>query len=138
MVREVQKRISGKAYRVLFTDLYSSEALIETVFGYDAQSFLMALSRFVSLRGWPEKIFSDSGTQLGDTDKEISKCWRALDQNAVYKEKITKTTQWIFRPADSPCHRGAVESLVKAAKKCSKMTMGTQRLSATKILTLTY
>ena len=103
MVRgEVQKRVSGKAYGILFTDLYSRAVHIEMVFGYDTQSFLMALSWFASLRGWPEKIFSDPGTQLIGADKEISKCWKALDQNAIYKEGITKGTQWIFGPADSP------------------------------------
>ena len=117
----------------MFTDLYSRAVHIEMVFGYDTQSFLMALNRFASLRGWPEKIFSDPGTQLIGADKEISKCWKALDQNAIYKEGITKGAQWIFGPADSPWHQGAVESLVKAAKKCFKVTMGTQRLSPTEI-----
>ena len=65
--------------------------------------------------------------------RRISKWWKALDQNAIYKEGITKGAQWIFGPADSPWHQGAVESLVKAAKKCFKVTMGTQRLSPTEI-----
>ena len=47
---EVQKRTSGKAYGVMFTDLAMRAVHIEVVFGYDTSNFLMALSRFASLR----------------------------------------------------------------------------------------
>ena len=61
---EVQKRTSGKAYGILFTDLVMRAIHIEVVLGYDTESFLMALSRFVSVRGLPEIIYSDPGSQL--------------------------------------------------------------------------
>ena len=61
---EVQKRTSGKAYGVLFTDLVMRSVHIEVVFGYDSESFLMALTRFVSVRGLPEIIYSDPGSQV--------------------------------------------------------------------------
>ena len=61
---EVQKRTSGKAYGVIFTDLVSRAVHIEAVYGYDTSSFLMALSTFASIRGWPEYIYSDPGSQL--------------------------------------------------------------------------
>ena len=65
MVRgEVQKRTSGKAYGVMFTDLAMRAVHIEAVFGYDTNNFLMALSRFASIRGWPEKNYSDPGSNL--------------------------------------------------------------------------
>ena len=51
---EVQKPTSGKAYGVMFTDLAMRAVHIEAVFGYDTSNFVMALSRFASLRGWPE------------------------------------------------------------------------------------
>ena len=41
---EVQKRVSGKAYGIIFTDLVVGAVHIEAVYGYDTQSFLMALS----------------------------------------------------------------------------------------------
>ena len=74
--------------------------------------------------------------KLISSKSRISKCWKALDNNAFHKEGTTQGPQWIFGPADSPWHQGAVDSLVKAAKKCFKMTMGIQRLSPTRILTL--
>ena len=47
---EVQKRASGKAYGVIFTDLVSRAVHIEAVYGYDTCSFLLALSTFASIR----------------------------------------------------------------------------------------
>ena len=52
MVRgEIQKRISGKAWGVLFTDMVSRAVHIEVVFGYDTDSFMLVLRRFASIRG---------------------------------------------------------------------------------------
>ena len=133
---EMQKRTSGKAYGVLFTDLYSKAVHIEVVFGYDTDSFLMALTRFASIRGWPEKIFSDPGTQLVGAEKELATAWKLLDKDTVYKMSVTKGTLWTFGPADSPWHQGAVETPVKAAKRCFKLSIGYQRLSPTGLGTL--
>ena len=47
---EVQKRISGRAYGVLLTDLCSRAVHIEIVFGYESPSFLMVLKRFANVR----------------------------------------------------------------------------------------
>ncbi len=69
--REVQKRVSGKAYGIIFTDLVVGAVHIEAVYGYDTQSFLMALSRFASIRGWPTTIYSDPGSQIVGADREL-------------------------------------------------------------------
>ena len=60
-----------KAYGVIFTDLTMRAVHIEAVYGYDTSSFLMALSRFTSLRGWPERIYSDQGSQLVGEEREL-------------------------------------------------------------------
>ena len=68
---EVQKRTSGKAYGVIFTDLTMRAVHIEPVFGYDTSSFWMALIRFASFRGWPSVIYSDPGTQFVAANSEL-------------------------------------------------------------------
>ena len=77
---EVQKRTSGKTYGVMFTDLSMRAVHIETVFGYDTSNFLMALSRFASIRGWPEKIFSDPGSQLVGAQRELKEALQKIDR----------------------------------------------------------
>ena len=73
---EVQKRTTGKVYGAVFTDLFLRAVHIEVVTGYDSDSFLLALTRFTSIRGWPEIIFSDSGSQLVSAGKELKNMWK--------------------------------------------------------------
>ena len=133
---EVQKRTSGKAYGVIFTDLYSRAVHIEAVFGYDTHSFILALVRFASIRGWPEKLYSDPGTQLVGAEKELGEMWKMIRSESVYKRSTENGTQWTFGPADSPWHQGAVESLVKSAKRCFKLAINSQRVSPAEFATL--
>jgi len=133
---EVQKRVSGKGYGVIFTDLFSRAVHIEGVFGYDASSFLNSLFRFTSVRGWPEKIFSDPGTQLVGAANELKAIWENVDKDKVNKVAVENGTEWHFGPADSPWHQGAVESLVKSAKRCFHFATADRRLSATEFLTV--
>ena len=133
---EVQKRTSGKAYGVIFTDLTMRAVHIEPVFGYDTSSFLMALMRFVSIRGWPSVIYSDPGTQFVAADNELKKVWNDLDKTAIIRKSTENGLEWKMGPADSPWQQGAVESLVKAAKKAISFSVNNQRLSASEYMTL--
>ena len=114
---EVQKRVSGKAYGVIFTDLHSRAVHIEPVFGYDTASIILALVRFTSIRGWPEKIYSDPGSQLSAADKELSRAWDSLDVKEIHQTTAEHGSQWIFSPADSPWRQGPVEALIKSTKR---------------------
>ena len=125
---EVQKRISGKAWGVIFTDLCSRAAHIEAVFGYDTSNFLLALTRFASIRGWPERVYSDPGSQLLGADRELNEAAKRLGTD--------HGMEWVVGPADSPWRQGAVESLVKTAKRALKFAINDQRLSAPEFLTV--
>lgn len=135
---EVQKRTSGKAYGVIFTDLTMRAVHIDVVFGYDTTSFLIAFSRFTSIRGYPEKIFSDPGAQLIGADNELKNVWSNMDTAAMIRKGAENGMTWIFGPADSPWHQGAVEALVKSAKRAINISIHNQRLSVPEILTLFY
>jgi hypothetical protein len=89
---EVQKRVSGKAYGVIFTDLVVGALHIEAVYGYDTQSFLMALSRFACILGWPATIYSDPGSQLVGADRELKEAWNSIDRETLHKDGVQKWT----------------------------------------------
>ena len=99
---EIQKRVSGKAYGIIFTDLYSRAVHIEAAFGCDTDSFMVAFMRFTSIRGWPEIMYSDPGTQLVNADKELRQMWRKMEKQVLYQVSASNGLQWIFGPADSP------------------------------------
>ena len=125
---EVQKRTSGKAWAVIFTDMTSRAVHIEATFAYDTSSFLLALSRFVSIRGWPQRIYSDPGSQILGASREINEA--AAELGAQHG------LEWIVGPADSPWHQGAVEALVKTAKRALNLAIHSQRLSVPEFLTV--
>lgn len=133
---EVQKRMSGKAYGVLFTDLVMRAVHIEAVFSYDTSAFIMSLIRFAAVRGWPSVIYSDSGTQFVAAGSELKQVWKNVDKTALVKKSTENGLKWVFGPADSPWQQGAVESMVKAAKKAISFSVNNQRLSPSEFMTL--
>ena len=135
---EVQKRTSGKCYYIIMTDLGSHATHVEVAFGYDTESFLMAFSRFSNLRGCPAKVYSDPGSQLIGADRELQSAWKEVDKGSIIKDGAKNGIEWIFGPADSPWHQGAVESFVKIAKRSLKFVVHGQRLSASEHLAIAY
>jgi len=75
---------------------------VEGVFGYDTDSFLLAFSRFVSVRGWPEMVYSDPGSQLVGVERELKDAWLNLDHALLNKRGAEKGLTWVFGPADAP------------------------------------
>ena len=133
---EVQKRTTGKAYGVIFTDLASRAVHIEAVFGYDTSSFLLALRRFSAIRGWPEVIYSDPGSQLVGASNELEEAWKNMDKDMLRSVGLEKGTTWVFGPADSPWHQGAAESLIRSTKRAIHFAVHNQRLSVPEFLTI--
>ena len=87
---EVQKRISGKCYFVLYTDLSSRAIHLECVFGYSTDHFLLALTRFTNIRGWPSEIYSDPGSQLVGADNELKRLGQKLIRRNSLKKVLHK------------------------------------------------
>ena len=125
---EVQKRVSGKVWGIIFTDMVSRAVHIEAMFGYDTDSFIVALRRFVSVRGWPQKLFSDPGSQLIGAKRELREAMCGIgSENGM---------EWIIGTPDAPWQQGAVESLVKSVKRALDITIHNHRLSVPEFLTV--
>lgn len=129
---DVQKRISGKAWGIIFTDLVSRAVFIEGVFEYTTDAFLLALSKFASCRGYPEVIYSDPGSNLVGASRELADQWGRMwqeDGDRISTHSAERGLRWVFSTADSPWQNGAVEALVKSCKKAISFSMNDRRLS---------
>ena len=124
---EVQKRVSGKVWGVLFTDMVSRAVHIEVMCGYDTDSFLLALRRFTSVRGWPQKLYSDPGSQLVGAKNLMEAMCGFGSENGL---------EWNLGTPDSPWQQGAVESLVKSVKRALDVSVHNQRLSVPEFITV--
>ena len=105
---EVQKRTTGKAWGVIFTDLCCRAVHLEVVFGNDRESFLLAFSWFTAIRGWPLIVYSDPGSQLVGASEELKRVWRNIDQDYIAQVGASAGCEWRLGPADSPGYQGAV------------------------------
>lgn len=133
---EVQKRTTGKAWGVIFTDLCCRALHIEVAFGYDTESFLLAFSRFTAIRGWPSTVYSDPGSQLVGANEELKRAWKSMDQDKITQVSAASATEWKFSPADSPWYQGAVESLIKSVKRAIDLSVRGHRMTVSEILTV--
>ena len=128
MELKVQKRISGKVWGVLFTDMVSRAIHIEATFGYDTDNFMLALRRFVSIRGWPQKLYSDPGSQLVSAREDL--------KLSITNSGSENGMEWVIGSADAPWQQGAVEALVKTVKRALHVAVQNQRLSVPEFITV--
>ena len=94
----------GKAYGVIFNCLSTHVVHLDMIEGYSTKDFLDGLIRFITIRGCPRDIYSDAGTQLTATNKDLKSLskWgsNAMQDFACSNEGEIK---WIFNAsADGP------------------------------------
>ncbi|XP_036322539.1 uncharacterized protein LOC118736595, partial [Rhagoletis pomonella] len=67
-------------------------------------------------RGSPLEIWSDNGTNLKGTERELKNTFAQLDRDQLTKTFTTPATKWNFIPPASPHMGGAWERLVRSIK----------------------
>ena len=112
----VQGRSTVMRYGCLFTCMASRAVHIEIASSLDTQSFLAALSRFISRRGKPAKIFSDNGTNFTSADKELRCLVAAWNQAVIHDSLLQRQIEWQFIPPAASHMGGVWERLVKSVK----------------------
>ena len=134
----VNRRSSRKAYGVLFVCMFSGAVHIEAADDYSTSGFLQTLRRFVFMRGWPRKLYSDRGSQLTGGSNVLEEVWNGIDQKKVSEFGVENSFEWIFSPADTAWRQGKAERLIGVAKRCIKASVGGTRMSITELLTVLY
>ena len=94
-VRSNLKKTSHyKIYLAIFTCLFSRAVHLDIVMDYSTKEFLQTLRRFVSLRGFPEVIRSDSGTQLVGANKALQGSFKIMNDDFLIREFNFKVLRW--------------------------------------------
>ena len=133
---EVQKRVTGKCFGVLFTCLVSRAVHLDIAGDYSTDEFLHTLRRFASIRGWPRKIISDRGTNLVGASNELKEMMKKVDWGKVEKQSLINESEWSFSPADAPWYNGATEALVKATKRALNAAIGENTMRFSELQTV--
>ena len=67
---------------------------------YSTNGFLLVFRRFVSLRGYPAKIFSDPGSQLKQAAKELNETFQRFGWDHLKELCVWNGLEWVFSAAD--------------------------------------
>ncbi len=111
--RTVNKRQVGKGWGVMFACTTTSAIHVEFVDTYSTDSFLMALRRFMCLRGVPSQFQSDRGEQLVAASKQIA-MWNFND---VMQWAGRKGVEWVLVPTGGQHFNEQAERMIGLIKK---------------------
>ena len=130
-----QNRSDCEAWGILFTCMCTRCIHVELVTSLDLNSFLMAFSRFVNLRGSVDTVFSDNGSTFCAASKQLPKLLQSTEfHNALRKSNIN----WTRIPPYAPGQGGSWESMVKLFKTALFRVLENTRRLPTLIELQTY
>ena len=89
-------------YGVIFNCLSTRAVHVDLAADYSTNKFLMVLRRFVSIRGYPSKLFSDNGPQLVAANEELTNIVKGWNQEELQQFGVMEGFKWEFTLADAP------------------------------------
>ena len=95
-------QVVEKRYGSIFTRLSSRAIHIELTGDLSTDSFILALCRYISRRGYPRPIMSDNGTNFVDAQQELSEALRKLDNSRIKDDLNQIYIIWKFNPPSAP------------------------------------
>lgn len=111
------RNIKTKGYIAVFVCMTFKAIHLELVSSLDAESFIAALSRFVSLRaGNVRHIYSDNGTNFVKANRELREAYEIWQDHAVMNHLAGHQIEWHFNVPLAPHHGGLWEAAVKSTK----------------------
>ena len=84
---------------------------------YSTEKFLMVLRRFVSIRGYPSKLYSDNGSQLVAANEKLKNMVLGSSPEELKEFGVMEGFKWDFAPADASWQNGASEAVKRAVKR---------------------
>lgn len=89
-------------YGVIYNCLSTRAVHVDLAADYSTNKFLMVLRRFVSIRGYPSKLYSDNGPQLVAANEELTNIVKGWNQEELQQFGVMEGFKWEFTPVDAP------------------------------------
>ena len=116
---------------------FKKPAYIDVVDDYSAHAVIRTLSRFGNLRGWPNVISSDPGSQLQSASGILSNWWNEM-QLPLREFGTANNFEWKVSPPDSPWRQGKAERRIGIVKKLLYHSVGDSRLTPLELQTALF
>lgn len=125
-----------KRWGVLFTCMSTRAIHLELASTLSASSTIMAVQRLAARRGFPQKIFSDNGTNFVKASKELHDAVIQIDAEKQQEFAKVNRFSWNFNPPDAPHMGGAWERLIRSVKVAIHHALNDQSCTEEVLLTL--
>ena len=119
--RTQSNQATAKRYGVLFTCLTIQALHLEIASDMSADSFILALRRFIFRRSPIDIIRSDNGMNSVAAEKELRNALKELDQTLICSELNCYHIEWKFNPPSSLWMERVWKSLLKSVKSSLKV-----------------
>ena len=117
IIKEGRKEL--KRYGAIFTCLASRAVHIEITISMEADSFILALRRFIARCGSVRSIISDNGTNFVGADNELKKAFSEINHQQIQHFLANSGADWLIwsRNAPAASHMGGVwERRIRSAR----------------------
>ena len=124
-----QDRNQLKRYCCVFTCLASRATHLEMAYDLTTESFLMALRRFLSIRGHSTRtIHSDNGTNFVGARQELVRGVQRLNQQKIINELSPQGIKWVHAPPLASHQGGIYEAVIRLVRKTMASLMAERHL----------
>ena len=132
---DVNTRSTKKIWGVVVEDVNSGAVHLDVVSDYSANSVLLSLRRFGSLRGWPCQMRSDPGSQLVSASDKLENWWSTFGES-LQSLGSSKNFEWILSPPDSPWRQGKAERRIAVIKDMLRISVGDTKVTPLELQTI--
>lgn len=101
-----------KVWGALFTCLTTRGIHVEIVNSLTSNSAIMAIQRFINLRGVCKKIFCDNGTSFVGASNELKEFVKTLESTNIKNDLTIRNIKFVFNPPAAPHMGGVWERMV--------------------------
>ncbi|XP_076043877.1 uncharacterized protein LOC143026966 [Oratosquilla oratoria] len=110
-------RSEMKRYGCLYTCFTTRGIHIEKLDSLQTDAFINGFVRFTARRGYPNKVWSDNGTNLVGARAELARSVRDLDRSLIIRETRRRDVEWSFNPSSASHHGGVWERMIRSVRK---------------------
>ena len=112
-----QGRSKVKRWSAIFTCLTTRAVHLEVLDSMDQDSFLNAVRRFVARRGPVTRIWSDNGSNLVATERELREALSRYNEDEVKRALSSRGIEWTFHPPHASHFGGVWERLIRSVRR---------------------
>ena len=134
---DVNPRTTKKTWGMVIEDVNSGAVHLDIVQDYSAESVLLSMRRFGSLRGWPGVVHSDPGSQLVSASGKLVSWWEDVG-SPVREFATSKNFEWKVSPPDSPWRQGKAERRIAIVKRLIRLSIGESRITPIELQTVLF